>query len=74
MWCFSCLYFLWYRQRLLTLHDRWIFLCLPQSHRCQSEVREPVKVELTVDKQIFLNGEKGNLEEFESALFENFSK
>ena len=33
-----------------------------------SEVREPVKVELTVDKQIFLNGEKVTLEEFESAL------
>ena len=33
-----------------------------------SEIREPVKVELTVDKQIFLNGEKVTLEEFESAL------
>ena len=33
-----------------------------------SEVKEPVKVELTVDKQIFLNGEKVTLEEFESAL------
>ena len=33
-----------------------------------SEVKEPVNVELTVDKQIFLNGEKVTLEEFESAL------
>jgi len=33
-----------------------------------SETLESVKVELTVDKQIFLNGEKVKLEEFESAL------
>ena len=33
-----------------------------------SDVLEPVKVELTVDRQIFLNGEKISLEEFESAL------
>ena len=33
-----------------------------------SEVLKPVTVELTVDKQIFLNGEKVNIRKFESAL------
>ena len=35
-----------------------------------SESEEPVKVELTVDKNIFLNGKKVTLEEFELALSE----
>jgi biopolymer transport protein ExbD len=35
-----------------------------------SETEEPVKVELTVDKNIFLNGKKVTLEEFELALSE----
>jgi biopolymer transport protein ExbD len=35
-----------------------------------SETEEPVKIELTVDKNIFLNGEKVTLEEFELALSE----
>ena len=33
-----------------------------------SEVLKPVTVELAVDKQIFLNGEKIHISEFESAL------
>ena len=33
-----------------------------------SEVLKPVTVELTVDKQIFLNGEKIHIRKFESAL------
>ena len=33
-----------------------------------SEVLKPVTVELTVDKQIFLNGEKIHISKFESAL------
>ena len=33
-----------------------------------SEVLKPVTVELTVDKQIFLNGEKIRVSKFESAL------
>jgi len=48
---------------------RQMDISLPSSKSSvPSEVREPVKVELTVDKQIFLNGEKVTLEEFESAL------
>ena len=35
-----------------------------------SQTLESVKVELTVDKQIFLNGAKVTLQEFESALSE----
>ena len=40
----------------------------PSKSSVPSKIKEPVKVELTVDKQIFLNGEKVTLEEFESAL------
>jgi len=48
---------------------RQMDISLPSSKSSvSSEVKEPVKVELTVDKQIFLNGEKVTLEEFESAL------
>ena len=68
MWCFSCLYFLWYRQCLLTL-KRQMDISLPSSRSSvPSESQEPVKVELTMDNQIFLNGEKVTLEEFESEL------
>jgi len=48
---------------------RQMDISLPSSKSsAPSEVLEPVKVELTVDRQIFLNGEKISLEEFESAL------
>ena len=48
---------------------RQVDISLPSSKSSvPSEVLEPVKVELTVDRQIFLNGEKISLEEFESAL------
>ena len=48
---------------------RQMDISLPSSKSSvPSEIKEPVKVELTVDKQIFLNGEKVTLEEFESAL------
>ena len=48
---------------------RQMDISLPSSKSsAPSEVVEPVKVELTVDRQIFLNGEKINLEEFESTL------
>ena len=48
---------------------RQMDISLPSSKSSvPSEVLEPVKVELTVDRQIFLNGEKINLEEFESTL------
>ena len=48
---------------------RQMDISLPSSKSAApSEVLEPVKVELTVDRQIFLNGEKISLEEFESAL------
>ena len=48
---------------------RQMDISLPSSKSsAPSEVLEPVKVELTVDRQIFLNGEKINLKEFESAL------
>ena len=48
---------------------RQMDISLPSSKSSvASEVKEPIKVELTVDKQIFLNGEKVTLEEFESAL------
>ena len=48
---------------------RQMDISLPSSKSSvPSEVKEPVKVELTMDKQIFLNGKKVTLEEFESAL------
>ena len=48
---------------------RQMDISLPSSKSsAPSEVLELVKVELTVDRQIFLNGEKINLKEFESAL------
>ena len=48
---------------------RQMDISLPSSKSsAPSEVLEPVKVELTVDRQIFLNGEKINLKAFESAL------
>ena len=48
---------------------RQVDISLPSSKSsAPSEVLEPVKVELTADRQIFLNGEKINLKEFESAL------
>ena len=44
-------------------------ISLPSSRSsAPNETLESVKVELTVDKQIFLNGQKIKLEEFESAL------
>ena len=50
---------------------RQMDISLPSSKSSgPSEVLEPVKVDLTVDRQIFLNGEKINLEEFESTLSE----
>ena len=48
---------------------RQMDISLPSSKSsAPSEVLEPVKVELTIDRKIFLNGEKINLKEFESAL------
>ena len=48
---------------------RQMDISLPSSKSSDpSDVLQPVKVELTVDKQIFLNGEKVNLEDFELAL------
>ena len=48
---------------------RQMDISLPSSKSSvPSKIKEPVKVELTVDKQIFLNGKKVTLEEFESAL------
>ena len=48
---------------------RLMDISLPSSKSSvPSETLKPVKVELTVDKQIFLNGEKINLREFETAL------
>ena len=48
---------------------RQMDISLPSSKSSvASKIKEPVKVELTVDKQIFLNGKKVTLEEFESAL------
>ena len=48
---------------------RQMDISLPSSKSsAPSEVLEPVRVEVTVDRQIFLNGEKINLKEFESAL------
>ena len=44
-------------------------ISLPSSKSsAPNEVLESVKVELTADKKIFLNGQKIKLEEFESAL------
>jgi biopolymer transport protein ExbD len=44
-------------------------ISLPSSKSSTStESLEPIKVELTVDKQIFLNGEKLKIGELESAL------
>jgi biopolymer transport protein ExbD len=48
---------------------RQMDISLPSSKSSlPSKTEEPVKVELTVDKNIFLNGEKVTLEEFELAL------
>ena len=48
---------------------RQMDISLPSSKSSvPSEIRKLVKVELNVDKQIFLNGEKVTLEEFESAI------
>ena len=48
---------------------RQMDISLPSSKSsAPSEVLGPVKVELTIDRQVFLNGEKINLKEFESAL------
>jgi biopolymer transport protein ExbD len=48
---------------------RQMDISLPSSKSSvPSKVKEPFKVDLTVDKQIFLNGKKVTLEEFESAL------
>ena len=50
---------------------RQMDISLPSSKSSlPSETKEPVKIELTVDKNIFLNGEKVTLEEFELALSE----
>ena len=50
---------------------RQMDISLPSStSSLPSESEEPVKIELTVDKNIFLNGEKVTLEEFELALSE----
>ena len=50
---------------------RQMDISLPSSKSSlPSETEEPVKVELTVDKNIFLNGKKVTLEEFELALSE----
>ena len=48
---------------------RQMDISLPSSKSSStSETLEPIKVELTVDEQIFLNGEKIKIEEFELAL------
>ena len=48
---------------------RQMDISLPSSKSSvPSETLKPVKVELTVDKQIFLNGEKIHLREFKTAL------
>ena len=48
---------------------RQVDISLPSSKSsAPSEVLGPVMVELTIDRQVFLNGEKINLKEFESAL------
>ena len=48
---------------------RQMDISLPSSKSsAPSEVLGPVMVELTIDRQGFLNGEKINLKEFESAL------
>ena len=48
---------------------RQMDISLPSSKSSlASEALEPVKVELTVDKQIFLNGKKIKIEEIEPAL------
>lgn len=50
---------------------RQMDISLPSStSSLPSESEEPVKIELTVDKNIFLNGKKVTLEEFELALSE----
>jgi biopolymer transport protein ExbD len=50
---------------------RQMDISLPSSKSSlPSKAEEPVKVELTVDKNIFLNGKKVTLEEFELALSE----
>ena len=48
---------------------RQMDISLPSSKSsAPSEVLGPVMVELTIDRQVFLNGEKINPKEFESAL------
>ena len=48
---------------------RQMDISLPSSKSsAPSEVLGPVMVELTIDRQVFLNGEKINFKEFESAL------
>ena len=48
---------------------RQVDISLPSSKSsAPSEVLGPVMVELTIDRQVFLNGDKINLKEFESAL------
>jgi len=48
---------------------RQMDISLPSSKPSSpSETLEPIKVELTVDEQIFLNGEKVKIEELELAL------
>ena len=48
---------------------RQMDISLPSSKSSSpSETLEPIKVELTVDEQIFLNGEKVKIEELELAL------
>ena len=48
---------------------RQVDISLPSSKSsAPSEVLGPVMVELTIDRQVFLNGEKINFKEFESAL------
>ena len=48
---------------------RQMDISLPSSKSsAPSEVLGPVMVELTIDRQVFLNGEKINLKEFELAL------
>ena len=48
---------------------RQMDISLPSSKSSlASEVLEPIKVELTVDKQIFLNGKKIKIEDLEPAL------
>jgi biopolymer transport protein ExbD len=48
---------------------RQMDISLPSSKSSfSSETLEPIKVELTINKQVFLNGKKIKIEELESAL------